>query len=259
MVRNARSARPRRLAVWMTALLAVAFAGCGDDLDLDLSGSSERVEGSGAVIEESRDLAEFDAVDLRGEGLVELGAGADAMIEIETDDNLVPLIDTDVVDGTLVISTREDTVIDPTDDVVYRLGCPLLSTVTLTGAGTIDLATCTTDSVLELVLLGAGTVAAPVVEAEELRADLLGAGTIRALGSVEVLDVSLLGAGEFDGGDLRATRANVAAPGAGSATVWVTDELDVSVPGVATVRYYGDPELTSSVVGVGNVESLGER
>ena len=78
-------------------------------------------------------------------------------------------------------------------------------------------------------------------------------------GTAEVLDVSVPGAGSFEGADLRAARADAETSGVGSITVWVTDVLDARVTGVGSIDYYGSPQGSRTVTGVGAINDRGEK
>jgi len=243
------ASRRRAAMVVVLGLLVVA---CSDALT-----GSDRVRGSGELTLEARSIPEFERVVLAGEGNVVFGTGSDGLVEVETDDNLLTHIRTDVSGDTLTISTEPGIDIDPTGDVIYRLGCPVITAVVLSGAGTIDVAGCVTTDRLQIDLPGAGTIIAPDLDVSALRASLPGAGSIVATGRTDQLDVVLAGAGDFDGGDLRADAASIESLGVGMTTLWATTELYVSVTGVGSVRYYGEPAVSSSVTGVGTIEALG--
>lgn len=246
-----------RVAMSVAAAALLLVAGCGDIGIGD--GGGDRVRGSGEVIAETRSVAGFEGIVLAGEGQVLFAAGSDGLIEIETDDNLHSLIQAEVSGGVLTISTEQGVDIDPTDDVTYRLGCPEISSVTLSGAGTIDLDGCGTTGRLELELAGAGTILAPSLDVSTVRVLLPGAGSIEAAGSADRLEVELAGAGEFDGVDLQATDGSVMSSGVGLTSVWATDNLDLRLTGVGSIRYYGEPSVTTTVTGVGTVEWLGPK
>ncbi len=246
----------RSLAVAVVAALSLLLAACND---IVLETDNDRVGGSGDMATETRSITEFERIVLAGEGSVLLSTGPDGQVEIETDDNLLTHLRTDVSGDTLTISTEPGIDIDPTSGVTYRLGCPEITAVVLSGAGTIDLATCATPGALAMELPGAGTIVAPDLEVSTLRASLPGAGSIVASGRAGLLEVVLAGAGEFDGRDLRADDASIESSGVGMTTVWATDELFVSLTGVGSVRYYGEPQVSSSVTGVGTIEALGPR
>jgi hypothetical protein len=77
-------------------------------------------------------------------------------------------------------------------------------------------------------------------------------------GTVDNLEVSMSGGGDFDAEDMQVTEARVDISGLGSATIRVSDRLDAEISGGGSVRYYGDPTVNEEVSGLGNIERLGD-
>ncbi len=67
---------------------------------------NKKVKGSGNVVTESRDISDFKGVDVSGVFQVEITAQKDFSVEIEADDNLMPLIKTEVRNGVLHLETE---------------------------------------------------------------------------------------------------------------------------------------------------------
>ena len=248
--------RDRRSALMVGALITALLltAGCSFE-----TGDGERVRGSGEVITDTRPLDEFARIDLAGEGAVLFDEGTDGQIEIDIDDNLVDLIETEVSDGALTITTEPGNDIDPSEPVTYRLGCPEVVEIIISGAGSVDLAGCATSSILSLELSGAGTIVAPDLRVKQVLASLSGAGTIVAGGTAYQLDVAAAGAGAFEGSNLQTNAVAVDASGVADVTVWAADELTMDVSGSGTVRYWGEPNVGETTTGVGSVKPLGPR
>src|SRR5688500_4759608 len=68
---------------------------------------NERVRGSGNIVTEARDTGDFKGIDVSSVFQVEIVAGEDFTVEVEADDNLLPLIKTEVRSGVLHIETVE--------------------------------------------------------------------------------------------------------------------------------------------------------
>jgi hypothetical protein len=246
----------RRFKSTLSMLSLIFFlAACGTDLDV----ADRQVRGSGNVVEESRDVGDYDEIQLAGEGRVVFGAASDGVVEIETDDNLLQLIEVEVDGDRLIIGTRGAADIEPSSGIEYRLGCPALKGARILGAGSIETADCVTSGDLGVAILGAGTIEVDAVEVEGLIVNIAGAGDVVATGTADEVGVEIPGAGRFDGSDLASGVVEVEISGDGSATVWATESLDVAVLGRGDVAYYGSPTVTQSVVGVGSVESLGAK
>ena len=91
------------------------------------------------------------------------------------------------------------------------------------------------------------------LQARELR--MSGAGAIRAdmAGQVDQLTLSISGAGEYRGADLRSQDAAVTVAGAGRVVVHAERTLRATISGAGSVEYLGNPEVTERVSGAGRV------
>ena len=115
-------------------LVAIAVGGCS------WSESGQALKGSGTVVDESRTVTGFTAVDLQGIGVLRLSQGTAESLTVRTDDNLQPLITTRVRDETLVmaIDTRDHPHgIAPTT-LVYDLTVTSLEALSVSGAARVE-------------------------------------------------------------------------------------------------------------------------
>jgi hypothetical protein len=80
-----------------------------------------------------------------------------------------------------------------------------------------------------------------------------------ASGIADNLAVDISGFGSFNGKQLHGQSANVELSGAGSATIWVDDQLDAQISGAGTVNYYGSANVSQHVYGLGSVTHLGSK
>jgi len=236
--------------VSLSAIYACADGSLFDD-------DMERVAGSGTVVAESRQVGGFEKVTLAGEGIVSITTGDAASLVIETDDNLMQYIETAVGGGELEIRTQEGIDIDPSDGVMYRITAPSINALRLSGAGDIDLDQARANRVT-VELLGAGDIEIGFVDATELTMSISGVGRVQTAGEVDSQELSLTGAGSYEGRELLSTTAVVSATGAGSAEVWVTGNLDATISGIGNIDYYGSPQVTESITGIGTLNARGE-
>lgn len=237
------------------ALLTAALVNaCGDGIVID--GGNVGVSGSGTIVIETREVGEFDRITLAGEGTVIAIEGPAASLSIEADDNLLTHIETSVRGGVLRLATESGVDIEPSDSITYRLTAPDITGVTLAGAGDLQLDAVEADQ-FTAVLSGAGSIQIGGLRAEQLEVTISGVGRVVIAGEVTVLQVTISGAGGFEGQDLKSVRATVTTSGTGSAAVWVTDTLEATVSGVGSIDYFGTPQVTETVTGLGSVNSRG--
>src|SRR5438552_16800197 len=94
--------------------------------------------GSGIRKTEKRDLKSFSAIDTTGAYEVDVTCQKPASFEIEADDNILPLIKTEVRDGILFVSN--DQPYHSSKPAVLRIVLPDLNSVSSHGAGEIKIA-----------------------------------------------------------------------------------------------------------------------
>jgi hypothetical protein len=225
------------------ALLAVTGAACSVII-------GER--GSGDVITETREVSGFDGVDLAGEGRVEIEFGDTESLVIEAEDNLMPLLTSDIEGGTLVLGTTEN--IDPTEDVVYAVTVIGLDHIRLSGSGDI-LAPDAEGSSITVELTGSGSVFLTDLDLDVVEGEISGSGDIELSGVAARLDASIPGSGTLNAEALSVDQANVSISGSGDAVVNVSDRLVADIGGSGSIEYLGNPTVESNVSGSGSIES----
>lgn len=221
------------------------------------SWGGETVQGNGNIKRQQRDLGHFTGVSSELSAKVEVRIGNTEGVTIETDDNLLPLIDTVVEDGTLKIKTAKRNINLNTRTMKIIVQAKALDRLSLGGSGSIDSDPLRTRK-LQLDLGGSGTINLKGVEADAVSVNLGGSGDIKAAGgSATHLSISIGGSGNVKMGPVRSDTASVTIAGSGDATVWARQTLSLTVAGSGDLNYYGDPRITTSVVGSGSTKRLG--
>lgn len=215
------------------------------------------VRGSGVVVTETREVSNFDRVELDSIGELTVIQGEPESLTIEAESNIARRVITDVVGGTLTIEFTGGTLGDviPTEPIRFELTMKDISGIKLSGAGRIYSAGIATPN-LDLDVSGVGDVIVDKLEAERLAVNLTGAGTIDLAGKIREQNVKLSSVGNYSARGLESNRAVIALTGAGTATLWATEELDVKISGVGTVDYYGDPVVSQDISGLGRLNRL---
>ena len=199
-------------------------------LPLLLSACIHGVRGSGVRKTEQRDLHAFNSIDTSGAFDVEVTCQKPASFEIEADDNILPLVETEVRDGVLHVTTNKS--YTSAGGIKLRINVPDLVSVKSTGAGKFNVSG---------------------VKNDKFEIQSMGAATVVASGQSKSVKISSTGAGKIDAHDLRASDADVSVTGAAGVDVYATDELDVTVSGAGRVTYSGNPKVNKKVSGAGQV------
>lgn len=223
-----------------------------------VDGDEEGIHGSGEIVAQTRAIGAFDRLVFFSEGTVILTQAETVSLSIEADDNLQQHLTAGVSGGELVISTTENIDIAPSRPVVFRVGVVELAGIELAGVGSVT-AEQLDGTAIVVSLSGTGDISIDRLQADELTVDLIGVGTIRLVGEVEEQQVVVSGVGDYDGGDLPSRTAKVKTSANGKATVWVTDELEITVSDSGAVAFYGSPVVDQEVSGLGAVTPLGSK
>src|SRR5882762_2517436 len=136
----------KRIGIVLTFCLSAVFV---------LSGCHMGVHGSGVRKTEKRDLPAFNAIETSGAFEVQVNCQQPASFEVEADDNLLPLVQTEVRDGVLRVSTTKGYSSD--GGIVLRVRVPDLVSVKSTGAGKFNVSNVKNDK-FEIHSTGAATV-----------------------------------------------------------------------------------------------------
>jgi hypothetical protein len=207
--------------------LLLAMTGCGKFMKWSGKGPS----GSGNIRTEKRDIGAFSSVDVSGAYEVEIVCQKSPGIEVEGDDNILPLVKTYVENNTLYITSERG----------FNVKRPIKVRVT---AG--DLQGVSSSGASKITLEG--------VKNDQLVIETSGASMIDAAGETKSLEIESSGASKVDVRDLHALRVKVSLNGAGHANVYASEEMNADVSGAATITYYGEPKVVNkSVSGAGSI------
>jgi hypothetical protein len=234
--------KSRTLTASLLILVLVASSGCSAVL-------GER--GSGDVTTETREVDEFTGIALEGEGRVEIEVGDSTSLTIEAEDNLLPLLTSEVSGGVLVLGTTRE--VDPTEEIVYHVISTGVERLQVSGSGQIDSPVVGGEAVA-IGVSGSGEVRVDDATANDIQVDISGSGFVEISGEADTLEVTISGSGSLDAEALTVMTADVTIPGSGDVVVDVVDHLEVDVSGSGTVEYLGSPEVDSNISGSGSVD-----
>jgi hypothetical protein len=224
-------------------------------------GSGERVVGNGDVAAEARETGAFDGIALSGGFNVLVRQGSGNKVEVKADRNLLPYIETKVVDGgkgrTLQIEPKKGYSLQTSTNPTITLEMPALRAVSVAGSGTVKVDAMKTAGV-DAAIAGSGDIHFANLDAERLGMKVSGSGDIVAAGRCANASATIAGSGNVKAADLAAEEVKVSIAGSGDAQVNAAKRLNVSIAGSGDVRYVGSPEISSSVAGSGKIRRMGQ-
>lgn len=209
--------------VFVLALLTIAV-GCH---------MHKGIKGSGVTKTEKREVPVFKAVESSGAFDLDITCQKPQSVEIETDENLLSLVELDVKDGILHVGMKQS--YNSSHLIKLRIAVQDLNNVTVSGAGNVNVRGIKNDKF-------------------ELTAS--GAAKMQIAGETKMVQINNSGAGLIDARELRAARAEVGLSGAGQVHVFASDQLDVTISGVGRVKYSGQPKtVNKNISGIGSISA----
>ena len=208
----------------LSVLTLLLTAACHHGMGPDIKGSGNRQT-------QKRAVAPFTSISTDGAFTIEVVCQKGVSLEVEGDDNVLPLVTAEVSGNVLHLkNTKSYSVNQP---VVFRISVPNLEGLSVNGAGKLDITG---------------------LDNERFEIDANGAPAINVSGSTKLIDIDTNGAAKIDTHNLRAARAVVDSKGVSKVDLGVSDQLDVTVSGPSQVTYRGDPVVNKTIHGPGKIE-----
>lgn len=203
------------LGVWL--MLA---AGSAYSLRAEFGGWAQGVKGDGKVIQEQRELADFDRMELNGSVVLHYQPDASTGCSVRADTNLLPYVETTVEDARLKIFVRGN--IRPSHRIELHCQSPGLQSLTSKGAGHTNLAG---------------------INADQLFLQIQGTGDIIASGRASAVEASIQGTGAMELDALLIDQADLSIQGTGNIRAAQAAKVNVSITGTGNVHVTEDTQV----------------
>lgn len=240
--------------------------------------NARSVIGSGILETQTIKVRNFDSVTLAGFGNVFVQQGNFEDLTVQTDDNILPLLDIKVIGHELILGTKPNVSINPSQSITYNLTVKDLNAISLKGSGNFYVETVKSNK-LRISLFGSGDITFKSLTSDDLSIDLYGSGNItmddvivktidtsvkgsgdvRLTGKANTQKVTISGSGNYLAGELETDSAQISIPGSADVTVGVKDAMTAQISGSGNIRYYGKPTIDQSRSGSGDLVALGEK
>jgi len=193
--------------------------------------AGDSIVGSGNAVTESRALTAFHAVEFHIPGNLTVTIGEQKPVSINTDDNIAPLIKTEIKDGTLTVRADQPFTTKNGPDV--QITIPDLTA---------------------LVVHGSADAQVKGLDNEALAVSAHGSTDVHLYGKTKSLVLTLHGSAEVHAFELGAQQAVVTINGSADAKIAVDESLVATIHGTGGLTYTGSPRVISTVHGGGAVQ-----
>jgi len=197
--------------------------------------SQDCEHGNGKAKTETRELARFDELEVSGAFEIKVSAAQSSQtVRITADENILPLIATDLEGNKLAIHPKKSI-------------CTEMAIVV-----EINVA-----SLVSLVSSGSDNVKIEGLDTGKFSVTMSGSSDVELAGKTKSLEAGISGAGNLNARNLKTEETGLNISGSGSADVYASEELKVEIVGVGEVNYYGNPKkIDRQIIGVGNLNPM---
>lgn len=215
------------------------------------------VSGEGPVKTETRNNGGFHAIESSIAGDVEVSVSDNFSIEVQAQENLLPILKTEVEDGTLKIYFSEN--VSRHEDLKIRVSAPAFDYFSLGGSGKIRVMNTLRSENMNMEIAGSGDIVVPQAEFGSANTSIAGSGTIELGGKANALKTTIAGSGDIKAKQMTANELEVEISGSGTVTCDVAQTLKASIAGSGDVYYSGQPAVETNVSGSGSVKKMSEQ
>lgn len=198
------------------------------------------VHGSGQAMTVEPPVVDFHEVDVRGALQATVAIGDGPKVVLRGDDNIVPLVLVEVVDGRLIVRPRPNTSFEVVTPLEVTITATSLSALQASGASRIELAALKAEH-LDIEATGASQITLGGVELGDLQVEAHGAAEVSVGGAATSARFDASGASKVVAAGLNLDALQVDLSGASSGEVQVRELVTGSLSGASNLKVHGGP------------------
>jgi len=226
--------------------------------------NNSTIKGNGNVVTESRDATEeFSKLIAKGNVNVFLKKGEFQKIEVEAEDNILPLVVVEIKNGVLTARTEGSmrTKKGVNIHVIYNDLNAITSSgstdvkveskldskkVSLASSDSSDLIVNLIETKsLEVKSSGSSDITIANANSKNTTLSLSGSSNIKIAGTTKNLEASTTGSSNLTANNLISTSAEIKSSGSSNIKVQVRDKIEVRASGASDIQYFGSPRIVS--------------
>lgn len=215
-----------KLYNYLAVIVLITFTNCSQ---------AEGITGNGNVKKENREVSAFNAIKLNGVFNVFLKQGDELKLIIEADDNILPVIKSNVENDVLIIKTKKLSSIKKSTKTNVYITFKDINQIDFSGVGDLN---------CEFP-----------IKLTKLSINNHGVGNINLTGSCNEVVIKNAGVGNINTSKLTAKKMDVSNSGVGNVDIYVTDELKLTNSGIGNIYYGGGASIIDiNSHGIGRVK-----
>lgn len=188
--------------------------------------------GSTEILEEDREVSEFENIEIEGIYETFITHGDKTEVTIVANANILDNIHTNVQNKTLAITMDQREYDNISIDILITV--PTVKEITKRGVGSTNVK--------------------GFFDLDDLEINHFGLASFTMEGSADNLSLNKTGIGNFDAFDLEVESCQVEQTGIGNTRITCTKSLTGELTGIGNIYYKGRPHVNVDVTGIGNVK-----
>lgn len=215
--------------------------------------SCDYTSGSGNVVTENRQVADFRGIKVSSGFEVEVKIGSSQEVRIEADDNVMAHIKTEVSGNTLIIKMEGIQSISNAHLKAY-ITTPDLNSIDVSGGVNLKVLDVIKGDGKVIFNASGGAEIEAEIETLAVEADASGGAAVKLTGKTKNYTADASGGGRIKSADLLSETTVVSASGGGDADVYGSITINAKANSGGSVKYRGQGELKKEENGGGSVE-----
>ncbi|MCC7429294.1 DUF2807 domain-containing protein [bacterium] len=197
------------------------------------SGNGKNIRGNGVSKTETREVGNFTSIELDGSFDVHVTCQEKQNLEISGDENILPLVKTEVRNNTLRVYLDHEGSLSTTKKLELTISVENIEKINLSGSGDIFV-----DNLAN----------------EKFSVQIDGSGDVQLSGETDFFATEINGSGNVQAEKLASKNAEVEINGSGDVVVNVSEKIEAEINGSGDISYYGNPtSVSKNINGSGRI------
>ncbi len=218
--------------------------------------NTNTIKGNGNITNKEIAISNYTEIEAGGiaEIIYEQQTTKEPYLQVNVDDNILPLLDIRVENNKLIIGTKDNNNIQPSRFKIYT-NSNNIEKIRLAGAGEVHLKGEVNSKNMKISLSGSGDIVADSLYCERFDMSVTGSGTAKLTGASNESEFNVTGSGEIKGYNFSVQDLNSKITGSGDVQITVGKSLKASVTGSGDLHYRGNPEnVDTKISGSGDIK-----
>lgn len=221
----------------LSVIAALLFASCNNG-NISSDGETNKLTGNGIIISEMREIKPFRSISIEGIFNVTLEQGIKESVQIEGDENILPVILTVIENDTLKVKVKENASIYKLNKLDLHITLVTISNLNTIGVRSLKCLNALHLHELFMDAEGVGSIALNL-EADKLTVKCNIIEPFVLSGEVKETIIDHNGLGALQAFDLKSEKLSVYMQGTATAEVFASKEIRIDAAGTGYVYYKG--------------------